>query len=681
MCGITGFAGYKNCSKDLLRSILLKMTNTLVHRGPDDCGIWADEKAGVGLGHRRLSIVDLSSEGHQPMISYCGRYVLIYNGEIYNFTEIKRELLLKRHVFRGHSDTEVLLNAVKEWGVEKAVSRCIGMFAFVLWDRKKQTLYLVRDRLGIKPLYYGWLGNVFVFGSELKALKAFPDFKGEIDRDVLSLMLRYKYVPAPYSIYKGIEKLLPGTILGIGFADYSPIVKTTSYWSAKEIAEKGTAEHFSYSLDEGTNHLDTLLREAINMRMIADVPIGALLSGGVDSSTVVALMQAQSSRPVETFTIGFNEQSYNEAAHAKAIANYLGTNHNELYVTPYETMLAIPGLPALYDEPFSDPSQVPTFLISKLARQNVTVSLSGDGGDELFAGYNRHFWGRNIWRKVGWVPRPIKSSLARLIINVSPGTWETMFERMGPLLPGGIRQQNYGNKLHKLAKVLAERSPESMYYNLVSDWMDPSDVVIDSTEPPTLVTDSDSWANLPDYTQRMMFLDMVTYLPDDILTKVDRASMGVSLEVRVPFLDHRVVDFAWRMPLDLKIRNGLGKWLLRQLLYKYIPKELIDRPKAGFGIPIDHWLRGPLRDWAGDLLGETRLRSEGYFRPEPIRKFWEEHLSGRKNRQYYLWNILMFQAWLEKEKHYGPMDNGFSKGLLDGGNEHSKSDQGYAVYT
>lgn len=652
MCGITGVIA-KACrsGNGILQETILRMTDTLLHRGPDDGGVWVDEEIGIALGHRRLSIVDLSPEGHQPMHSASGRYMIVFNGEVYNFLELRRELESLGYCFRGHSDTEIMLAAIEQWELEYAVKRFVGMFAFALWDRKKHTLYLVRDRLGIKPLYYGWLNKNFVFGSELKAFKAHPEFRNEIERDAVALMMRHNYIPAPYSIYKGIYKLPPGTILSLSMVDTKNVPKINSYWSAREVAEQGVANPFTGSSEEATEIFETLLREAIKLRMVADVPLGAFLSGGIDSSTVVALMQEQSEKPIKTFSIGFHEQGYNEAMHAKAVAKHIGTDHTELYVTPEEAMAVIPKLPMLYDEPFSDSSQIPTFLVSQLARRSVTVSLSGDGGDELLAGYNRYFWGQRIWQKIRWMPIWLRNTAASALTSLSPQAWEIFFRKLGPIFPEKIKQRNPGDKLHKLAEILTVSTPESVYLGLVSHFKLPASIVLGSSEPPTILTDRSQWANLPNFIHRMMYLDTVTYLPDDILTKVDRVSMGVSLEARVPLLDHRVVEFSWRIPLSMKIRNGHGKWLLRHVLYKYVPKRLIERPKMGFGLPIDSWLRGPLREWAENLLNQNRLEQEGFFRPEPVNRLWLEHLSGKRNWQYYLWDVLMFQAWLEKEKH------------------------------
>lgn len=656
MCGITGFVELKRQhSVDDLVNIVVQMANRLQHRGPDDYGVWVDKETGIALGHQRLSIIDLSNQGHQPMHSACGRYVIVFNGEIYNFQDIIRKELEDSGaapVWRGHSDTEVMLAAIAYWGVENAVKRFVGMFAFALWDRQERILHLVRDRLGEKPLYYGWMGNTFLFASELKALWAHPEWRGEIDRNVLSLFLRYGYIPAPYSIYKGIYKLLPGTIVKLAVSRrYSVIGEMLSpepYWHAGEMVKEKVETSFSGSDIEAVESLDSLLKDAIAHQMISDVPLGAFLSGGIDSSTVAALMQAQNSRPVKTFTIGFKEEGYNEAEYAKNIARHLGTDHTELYVTSADALNVIPSLPYIYDEPFADSSQVPTCLISKLARRHVKVSLSGDGGDELFAGYNRYFWVKNIWNAVGWMPNGMRDAIAALIKGISPQAWDVLFNKLGSILPNKIRHGSPGDKLHKLAEILHDKNPIDIYFSLVSHWKDPSSVVNDSSEPVTLLTDKSQRVNFKDFTQMMMYLDMITYLPDDIMVKVDRASMGVGLESRTPFLDHRVVEFAWQLPMNMKIRDGHGKWLLRQVLYKYVPKELIERPKSGFAIPIDNWLRGPLKNWAGELLNERRLSDEGFLNPAPIYEKWNEHLSGKRNWQYKLWNILMFQAWLEK---------------------------------
>ena len=650
MCGIVGFIdSLRQTSDDELEATARRMALAIRHRGPDDEGAWVDPAAGLALAFRRLSIVDLSPQGHQPMISACGRYVIAFNGEIYNFGDLRHDLDTEAPglPWRGHSDTEVMLAAISRWGLDAAIRRFNGMFAFAVWDRQERSLHLVRDRLGKKPLYYGWMGTSFLFGSELKALAAHPSFEGEVDRDVLALFLRHNYVPNPYSIYRGIKKLPPATMLTLSSDKAGEYPAPIPYWSARQMAEKGVQAPFQGSEAQAIERLDELLRDAVRMRMVADVPLGAFLSGGIDSSLVVALMQAQSPRPVRTFTIGFNEADYNEAEDAGRVARHLGTDHTELYVTPEEARAVIPRLPEIFDEPFSDSSQIPTLLVSEMARRHVTVSLSGDGGDELFGGYNRYFWAMKVWSSVGWMPRRVRQAAASAIFALSPDTWGRTFHRLDPVLPGWARQRQPGDKLHRLAGIMAVDRPESIYRGLVSHWKEPASMVLGSREPPTILSDESRWANVGDFTQGMMYLDTVTYLPDDILTKVDRASMAVSLEARAPLLDYRVMELAWQLPPSMKIRDGRGKWILRELLYRYVPREMIDRPKMGFGVPIDSWLRGPLRDWAESLLDERRLREEGFLDPAPIRRMWAEHLSGRQNWQYYLWDILMFQAWLE----------------------------------
>jgi len=628
------------------------MVDALRHRGPNDSGAWADAQAGIALGHRRLSILDLSPEGHQPMHSACGRYVISFNGEIYNFGGLRKELEGLGHAFRGHSDTEVMLGCISQWGIVPAVKRFNGMFAFALWDRRERQLHLVRDRLGEKPLFYGWVGQTFLFGSELKALRAHPHFSAEIDQDSVALYLRHNCIPAPYSIYRNIHKVMPATIVTIKSSDPGISPHLTSYWSARVAAERGRDEPFSGSVQEALVNLDELLRDSVKLRMHADVPLGAFLSGGIDSSMIVALMQAQSGRPVQTFTIGFHETAWNEAEYAKAVARHLGTAHTELYVRPEEAMAVIPRLPTLYDEPFSDSSQIPTFLISKLARRDVTVSLSGDGGDELFGGYERYFWAMTIWRTMSLMPLLVRDLAAKALMILSPDAWETIFRSVAPALPNSIKRRNLrnaGGKAHRLAKLLMTNSREALYHDLSSHWKNPTALLSGASERATVFTDQTRWADLPDFHHCMMYFDVMSYLPDDILVKVDRASMGVSLEGRIPFLDHRVVEFAWQLPLSMKLRQGQGKWLLRQLLYKYVPKALIERPKMGFGVPLDNWLRGPLREWAESLLDEKRLRDRGLFDPNPIREMWAEHLSGRHDWHFHLWDVLMFQAWLEHE--------------------------------
>jgi asparagine synthase (glutamine-hydrolysing) len=644
MCGIAGFFGAgRNQTGEVLASQVRAMTDAIVHRGPDDAGCWVDAEHGVGLGHRRLSILDLSPLGHQPMISSDGRYVIVFNGEVYNFQSIRKELEALGHAFKGHSDTEVMLAAFLQWGVDESTKRFNGMFAFALWDRQDRVIHLGRDRLGEKPLYYGWAGDTLVFASELKALKGFPGLNTQVDRSALTSLLRFSYIPDPYCIYQGVRKLPPATLLTWDGTDKRP--EPRCYWSLRKVAESGVDNPFTGTDAEATDELERLLKEAVGLRMISDVPLGAFLSGGIDSSTIVALMQAQSSRPVRTFTIGFHEKDHNEAEFAKDVAKHLGTDHTEMYVTGDDALAVIPKLPALYDEPFSDHSQIPTYLVCGMARKHVTVALSGDAGDELFAGYERYFVGRSITNKVGWMPPALRKLAAMGMTSLSASQWDKLIAMM----PGIGRRDRFGDKLHKLAEVIATGGVDTLYSNLVSHWKQPEQVVVDGHDPLTALTDRANWPRVTDYTHRMMELDMETYLPGDILTKVDRAAMGVSLEGRIPLLDTNVMEFAWRIPLSMKIRGGKGKWLLREVLHRHVPRALIDRPKKGFGVPMDAWLRGTLRDWAEDLLSEARLKREGFFHPEPIRRKWEEHLSGRRNWQFYLWDVLMFQSWLAEQ--------------------------------
>lgn len=657
MCGVAGVLGFRGGHPSPLVS---DMIASIRYRGPDDSGVWCDPSVGVGLGHARLSILDLSSEGHQPMVSASGRYVITFNGEVYNFSELRCVLEDQGDRFRGHSDTEVLLAAIEHWGVEQAISKFVGMFAFGLWDRETRKLHLVRDRLGIKPLYFGWVGSYLLFASELKAIRCAKEFTPSVDREALVLFMRLGYVPAPYSIYHDVYKLMPGCVFTIGLEqvadrkgfsaspdNFSSEWKPIRYWSARQVAENGVSAPFCESESDAVDQLDDLLRQVIKLRMAADVPLGAFLSGGIDSSVVVALMQAQSLKPVRTFTLGFSESGYDEAIYAKRVAAHLGTDHVELYVTAEQARSVIPRLPTMYDEPFGDSSQIPTFLVSELARRQVTVALSGDGGDELFAGYNRYFWSRQLWRRFSFMPMIAKVGMAKTMQSFSPEMWNNVYSRLPSFFPA---VQNPGDKMHKLANLLTLKDPEAMYLAMVSLWREPSTVVTGTVEPSTLVTDQTNWPDLSDFTMKMMYLDLVTYLPDDILTKVDRASMAVGLEARVPLLDHRVVEFAWRLPLSLKIRNDVeGKWLLRQVLDRYVPKALIDRPKSGFALPIDHWLRGPLREWAESLLDVQQMKGEGFLNPALIQERWQEHVSGKRNWQHSLWNVLMFQAWLRSQ--------------------------------
>jgi len=653
MCGFSGWLTQDNTQLDPQRT-LIKMASAIAHRGPDDSGIWHDLDCSIGLAHCRLSIVDLSPAGHQPMHTASGRYVMVFNGEIYNHNKLRAELERngKAPVWRGHSDTEILLAGIEAWGIEATIQRSIGMFAIALWDKHCRTLTLARDRIGEKPLYYGWQGDTFLFGSELKALKVHSAFRAdEIDRNALCLFLRYNYIPAPYSIYRGIAKLMPGCLLRVSLEQRKPQIK--AYWSGVETAVQGKAQPFSGSAEHAVTALESLLHDAVGQQMMADVSLGAFLSGGVDSSTIVALMQAQSSRPVKTFSIGFYDKLYNEATYAKAVAEHLGTDHTELYISPEDGIAVIPRLPTLYDEPFADASQIPTFLVSQAARQCVTVSLSGDAGDELFAGYNRYQLTASAWGKLSCIPRPVRQLIASIITQISPASWNRIAAALQGIVPAFGHWANVGEKLHKGADVMASQSADALYLGMTSCWQASANVVIDATEPATLVTENIPALDGLNRIERMMVFDLLTYLPDDILCKIDRAAMGLSLESRVPFLDHRVVEFAWHLPMEYKLRAGQTKWVLRQVLYRHVPKKIIERPKMGFGIPIDSWLRGPLRDWAENLLDESSLQQQGYFYSAPIRKKWAEHLSGKRNWQYQLWSVLMFQAWLADQDQTG----------------------------
>lgn len=652
MCGIVGFLGSAG-SAGQDAAIVRRMADLIRHRGPDDDGIWTDAETGVALAQRRLSIVDLSPAGHQPMLSSCKRYVIVFNGEFYNYEEVRRQLDAEAaHPWRGHSDTEVLLEAIARWGLKRALELCVGMFAFALWDRRERTLVLARDRLGEKPLYYGRIGRSFAFASELKAFRGHPAWNPEVDRNAVALLMRHNYVPAPYSIYKGFHKLRPGHFLVLTDGDREPRIE--AYWSGRDAAERARAHAFEGSPDEAVAELETLLKQSIKGQMMADVPLGAFLSGGIDSSTVVALMQSMSTRPIRTFTIGFHQAGYNEAEQAKLVAQHLGTDHTELYVTEREAMDVIPGLPEIYCEPFSDSSQIPTYLVSKLARQSVTVSLSGDGGDELFSGYTRYALADEFWKKLARVPRSLRRATAGLATLPPPAFYDRLAGPLMPLMPEQHRHGRLGDKVHKAAGLLSMQTVDEVYRHLCSHWQNPADIVIGGRELPTMLTGFDRLPTLPGNVERMMYVDLMSYLPDDILAKVDRAAMSVSLETRVPMLDHRVVEFAMSLPLATLRAENRTKWPLRQVLYKHVPRELVERPKMGFGVPIDDWLRGALRDWAEDLLGEERLKADNFFDPVPIRLAWEEHLSGRRNHQYLLWDVLMFQAWRAAQKDYQP---------------------------
>ena len=635
MCGIAGFVQLTRSSPDEeLRDIVLRMADTLKHRGPDDRGAWTDAAVGVALGFRRLAIVDLSPNGHQPMISAGGRYVVVFNGEIYNYRELRKQLESEATEgvlnFIGHSDTEVMLAAFETWGFEASLERIVGMFAFALWDRQDRRLYLSRDRIGEKPLYYGWMGSTFLFGSELKALRQHPHFSPRIQREVLRPYLRHGYVPTPFSIYEGIHKLIPGTFLVLNEHQPSVLPEPVAYWSPRKVFEQGLANHRASHDKDAATELEGLLSDAVGLQMVADVPLGAFLSGGVDSSTVVALMQARSTRPVRTFTIGFHDPMFDEAEYARSVANHLGTDHTEVYVSADEALSVIPRLPELYDEPFGDSSQIPTFLVSQIARRSVTVSLSGDGGDELFAGYLWYERVSKLWRLFRWLPATLRRPLGRALSAIPAGA--------------------DANSAQKIAFVLRESDGLIGLYRALNGTWNGVDVL--SPETPESSANRDEsldWLRGGEPVARLQWYDLLHYLPDDILAKVDRASMGKSLESRAPFLDHRVVEFAANLPLAMKMRNGQSKWLLRQVLYRYVPPALIERPKRGFSVPLAAWLRGSLRDWAEDLLAPAGLRQEGFFSPDVLQRQWREHLEEKRDWSSHFWNVLMFQSWLRAQ--------------------------------
>lgn len=655
MCGIAGLLCRQGTEADELRDRVMPMTEVLRHRGPDDSGYWVDPAVGVALGHRRLSIVDLSAHGHQPMTSRGGRYVLVYNGEIYNHAELRTELEGSGSVFAGTGDTEVLLEAIERWGLDEAMARCNGMFALAVWDRRDRALSFARDRLGEKPLYYGWAGPTLVFGSELKALRAHPAFDAAVDRGSLTLFFRYSCVPGDRSIYQGVRKLPPGTLLTIPeTARPGDLPRPRSYWSLREVVEarggdRRPGDPAARSDAAALNELDDVLRRAVALRMHADVPLGAFLSGGIDSSLVVALMQAQSTSKVRTFTVAFDDARYDEAGDAGRVAAHLGTEHTELLVTHDDTLAAVPKLVAAYDEPFADCSQLPTLLLSELTRRHVTVALSGDGGDELFGGYNRYVWAQGMWERTHRLPVSVRRAAGAAIGSIPPRWWDRGFDLAGPVLPPRLRVRTPSVKLQKVGLALGARDVADLHRRLASHRQHPADLVVGGWEPALPLDDPAAWPALADPVEQMMFLDAQGYLPDDILVKVDRASMSTSLETRVPYLDHHVAAWAWSLGTDLRIRSGEGKWLLRHLLHRYVPPALVERPKMGFDPPIGEWLRGPLRPWAEELLSGGRLGREGYLRAEPVRAMWDAHLSGRRDHQFELWDVLMFQAWLESQ--------------------------------
>jgi asparagine synthase (glutamine-hydrolysing) len=618
------------------------MALRLAHRGPDGSGVWADEAGAIALAHRRLAIVDLSEAGHQPMRSSSGRYELVFNGEIYNHLTLRQEL--PGRDWRGHSDTETLLAGFDAWGIEATLGKAVGMFAIALWDRERRRLTLARDRMGEKPLYYGSLGGTLLFASELKAFKSWPGYAPAVDPAAVTLLLRHNYIPAPYTIYRGLHKLPPATLLHV--EEPAMLAPPTAYWSVRRAVEEGQRNPFTGNDEAAIDALESQLDAAIALQRVADVPLGAFLSGGVDSSVVVALMQRQASTPVRTFTIGFHEPQFNEAEHAKAVARHLGTDHTELYVSGQQALDIVPRLPTMYCEPFSDSSQIPTFLVSQMARQHVTVSLSGDAGDELFGGYTRYDKAPLLWGRISRFPYALRALAGPAIQAVPTRTWDALARALWPLLRRGPEPDRVGDRAHKLAEMLKSPSSEAFYRDMNSHQPWPERVVLGAREPATAMNRPELWPRLESFEERMMFIDQISYLPDDILVKVDRAAMAVSLETRVPMLDHRLVEFAWRLPLHMKRRDGVGKWLLRQVLYRHVPSSLIDRPKTGFGVPLSAWLRGPLRDWAENLLDEKVLREQGLLDVAYVRRLWTEQIEGKREWMYLLWDVLMLQAWL-----------------------------------
>lgn len=653
MCGFAGFYTTKDTFPETRLNNLKRMSQAIGHRGPDGEGFWIDSNSGISLSHRRLAIIDLTPQGHQPMASPSGRYMMVFNGEIYNYKSLREEINNlhenSEFLWRGNSDTEVMLAGFDQWGIEATAKKANGMFAFGVWDLKEKKLYLGRDRMGEKPLYYGWCGEHFLFGSELKSLKAHLAFDKELSLEAVELFLKYNYIPAPISIYKDIFKLSPGTILCLSLENIhaKELPLPQSYWSLSTEALDGMNNPLIFSETEAIDHLDQLLHQAVKQQMVADVPIGAFLSGGIDSSTIVSVMQKQSSKPIKTFTIGFQRADINEAEYAKDIARYLQTDHTEMYISDKQAMDVIPLLPCLYDEPFADSSQIPTYLVSKLAREQVTVSLSGDAGDELFGGYNRHVMAKRLESISTTIPSWGRHLLGRTLQAIPPSFLNKISELSSTFFLEKKITSQLGDKVKKLSDVL-EGNKEDIYLNLVSNFKDPGSVMASKAAWNLSGPKQTSNPSISGLAQQMMLNDSLTYLPDDILVKVDRAAMGVSLETRVPMLDKDIIKFAWQLPLSMKIRDGKGKWILRQVLNKYIPSSMIDRPKQGFAIPLDTWLRGPLADWAETLLNENAIKQTGIINGPFVQVMWQQHLSGKKNWQQQLWALLMLQSWLLK---------------------------------
>jgi asparagine synthase (glutamine-hydrolysing) len=652
MCGLAGFLGFPVPAPDV-PALLTRMAGTLTHRGPDDQGIWSEASVGVGLAHRRLSIQDLSPLGAQPMRSASGRFVIAYNGEVYNFPALRSELVTLGHSFRGGSDTEVMLAAFEQWGVRDAVPRFTGMFAFAVWDGREQCLWLCRDRIGVKPLYVGHVGTTLVFGSELKALRAVPGLDRTIDRDALALFMRHDYVPAPHSIYASVRKLPPGVLARyVRCPGARPTETRHTWWSVENAVAHPVG---ILPDDEGAiQQLEALLLDSTRLRLIADVPVGVLLSGGIDSSLVTALAQSVMPEPVKTFTIGFEDKSFDEADHARDVARHLRTEHTQLYISPSDALKVVPRLATIYDEPFGDSSQIPTVLVSELARQQVTVGLSGDGGDEFFYGYGRYRTAEALWGRLAAVPYPLRALGARLAEALPPavldGTLRRLSDRFGTHGASGTPAQ----RLRRLARVAREPDWAHFYRGIVSRWTEHDGRLCAGSDAAHLLADPPAWMRRLSPANYMMAADIQSYLPEDILAKVDRASMSVGLELREPLLDHRVSEFALSLPMHLRYRNGQMKWLLRQVAYRYIPPALLDRPKRGFEVPVSAWLRGPLRDWAEGLLDARRLAEEGYLDAGLVRQCWARHLTGEAESPGKLWDVLMFQSWLDAERRPAP---------------------------
>ncbi len=649
MCGITGLfdPGRATAAEEFDR-IVADMTATLVHRGPDAGGQWTDAEHGVALGHRRLAVVELGDQGAQPMVSGDGRWVTVYNGELYNHPGLRRRLSDAGVAFRGGSDTEVLLEAVAHWGLTDALEAIEGMFAVALWDRQDRTLHLVRDRFGEKPLYYGWAGRHLAFGSELKALRRVPGFVAEVDGDAVALYLRHNCIPAPHTIYRGVAKLQPGQRVAFGVGSQpGALPEPHAYWSARDAIEFARQRPLDVPAGEMADRLEEALGASVGARMVADVPVGAFLSGGIDSSVVVALMQRHSSHRVRTFTIGYADRAFDESGDAAAVAAHLGTDHTPLRVGDDAALDLVPRIPEIWDEPFGDVSAVPMHLVSRLARTDVTVALSGDGGDELFAGYNRHAWLQRLWARAAPLPDPVRRMAGSALLALPPALVDGV-ARASEVLPGRMQVRNPTSKVAKVGKVLSASGPEDAYLALVSLWDDAESMVTGAGANASLASRPSEWPDLDGITEQMLWLDLVGYLPDDILTKLDRAAMATSLETRVPFLDRSVFDLAWRLPLSAKLHEGTTKWILRQVLYRHVPPELVERPKMGFGFPIGTLLRGPLRPWAEELLDEGRLRRQGLLDPVPIRRAWDLHVRGRRDLDYELWTVLALLAWMER---------------------------------